>query len=193
MFKKYSPRLIYSYRSYKIPELCKIYKDQKLNPQTIRKWIKKSGLDAFLYQRDYYIYGAVWKEFLTNRNKQHKEKRSLDFEQFKCFKCKAKLPPLDNVITKLTTGFNDCIKAFGVCRKCGDDELERSYKRLKLDKIREVFKIELDELTILCNSSTSTNKTHSNSSQKVLGSEPRASSIEAEDLPLFKFINENNK
>lgn len=203
MFKKYSPRKkeLYSYRSYKIADLCRFYKSQKLNAQTIRKWIKKGELKAFLHERDYYIYGAVWKEFLTNRNKKNKEKRGLYFEQFKCFKCKAKKPPLNNIITKLTTGFNDCIEAFGICQKCGNKELKRPYKRSELTKIKEIFKIELDELTLLSNSSTSTNKTHSNIGQKVRGNEssniaknksrkPKPKNInESQQLTLFDFIN----
>jgi hypothetical protein len=203
MFKKYSPRKkdLYNYRSYKIANLCKIHQSENLHPQSIRKWIKKGELKAFLHERDYYIYGAVWKGFLTNRNKTHKEKRSLDFEQFKCFKCKAKQPPLNNIITKLTTGFNGCIEAFGVCQKCGYDELKRPYKRSELDQIKEIFKIELDELPILYNSSISTNKTHSNIGQKVGVSEssnitknkdkkPKPNNAnEGQQLTLFDFIN----
>lgn len=168
MFKKYSPRKkdLYNYRSYKIANLCKIHQSEKLHPQSIRKWIKSGALKAFLHERDYYIYGAVWKEFLANRNKEHKVEKSLDFKHFRCGKCKSKQPPLNNVITKLTTGFNGCIEAIGVCQKCGDDQLKKSYKRLKLDQIKEVFEIKLDELPILCNSSISTNKTHSNIGQK---------------------------
>jgi|DEB0MinimDraft_4_1074332.scaffolds.fasta_scaffold00979_5 hypothetical protein len=203
MFKKYSPRIkeLYNYRSYKIVDLCKIHKSEKLHPQSIRKWIKKGELKAFMHERDYYIYGAVWKEFLTNRNKQQKEKRKLKFDQFICFKCKSNQPPLNNVITKLTTGFNGCIEAFGVCQKCGNEELKRSYKRSELAKIKEIFKIELDELSSLCNSSTSTNKTHSNISQKMGGSEslniannkdkkPKSTNInQSQQLTLFDFIN----
>jgi hypothetical protein len=109
MFKKYNPKPIHSYKSYKIFDLCRIYKAQDLHAQTIRKWINRQNLKAFLHERDYYIYGAVWKEFLNNRNKTHKEKSGLDFNQFICFKCKSKQPPLNNIITKLKTGFNGCI------------------------------------------------------------------------------------
>lgn len=126
-----------------------IHKSEKLHPQSIRKWIKKGELKAFLNERDYYVYGAVWKEFLKNRNKTRREKSSLDFNQFKCFKCKAKQPPLNNIITKLSTGFNGCIQAFGVCQKCGYDGLKRPYKRSELAQIKEIFKIELDEVAIL--------------------------------------------
>lgn len=203
MFKKYSPRIknLFNYRVYKIADLCKIHKSEKLHPQTIRKWIKEGKLKAFLHEGDYYIYGAVWKEFLTNRNKKHKEKGKLEFDQFMCFKCKNKQPPLNNIITKLTTGFNGCIEAFGVCQKCGNEELKRPYKRSELAKIKEIFKIELDELPTLYNSSISTNKTHSNIAQKVGVSE--SSNItknkdkksnannanEGEQLTLFDFIN----
>jgi hypothetical protein len=174
MFKKYTPKIkeLYHYRAYKIADLRTIHKSENLHPQSIRKWIKKGELKAFLYERDYYVYGAVWKEFLTNRNITHKEKNSLDFNQFICFKCKSKQPPLNNIITKLSTGFNGCIEAFGVCQKCGYDKLKRPYKRSELAKIKEIFKIELDELSILYNSSTSTTKTNSNNSQKVVVSEP---------------------
>ncbi len=203
MFKKYSPRKkdLYNYRSYKIANLCKIHKSEKLHPQSIRKWIKKEELKAFLHERDYYVYGAVWKEFLKNRNNTHKEKSSLDFNQFKCFKCKAKQPPLNNIITKLSTGFNGCIEAFGVCQECGYDKLKRLYKRSELAQIKEIFKIELDELLILCNSSISTNKTHSNIGQKVGVSEssnitknkdkkPKPNNAnEGQQLNLFDFIN----
>lgn len=170
MFKKYSPKPIYSYKSYKISDICRVYKDQGLHPQTIRKWIKQQGLKAFLHERDFYIYGAVLKEFLTNRNQKHKEEGSLDFDQFRCGHCKSKQPPLNNIITKLTIGFNNCLRAFGICGKC-NHEIKRSYKRLELDEIKEIFQIQLDEVSILCNSLSSTNKTHSNNAQKVGGSE----------------------
>jgi hypothetical protein len=202
MFKKYNPKPIHSYKSYKISDLCRIYKAQDLHPQTIRKWINQQNLKAFLHERDYYVYGAVWKEFLNNRNNTHKEKNSLDFNQFICFKCKSKQPPLNNIITKLKTGFNGCIEAFGVCQNCGYDKLKRPYKRSELAQIKEIFKIELDELSILYNSSTSTTKTNSNNSQKVGVSEPLKNhphnlknisppppKKEDKQLSLFDFIN----
>ena len=204
MFKKYTPKTkeLYHYRAYKIADLCAIHKSEKLHPQSIRKWIKKGELKAFLNERDYYVYGAVWKEFLKNRNKTRREKSSLDFNQFKCFKCKAKQPPLNNIITKLSTGFNGCIQAFGVCQKCGYDGLKRPYKRSELAQIKEIFKIELDEVAILYNSSTSTTKTNSNNSQKAGVSEPlknhphnsknispSPAKNEDKQLSLFDFIN----
>lgn len=204
MFKKYSPRKkdLHNYRSYKIANLCKIHQSEDLHHQSIRKWIKKGELKAFLHEGDYYIYGAVWKEFLTNRNKKNKAERSLDFDQFRCGQCKSKQPPLNNIITKLKTGFNGCIEAFGVCQNCGYDKLKRPYKRSELAKIKEFFKIDLDELSTLCNSSISTNKTHSDIDQKAGVSEPlknhphnsknispSPAKNEDKQLSLFDFLN----
>lgn len=204
MFKKYNHKIkeLYHYRAYKIGDLCTIHESENLHPQSIRKWIKKGELKAFLHERDYYVYGGVWKHFLNNRNANHKEKSSLVFNQFKCFKCKSKQPPLNNIITKLGIGFNNCIEAFGVCQKCGYDKLKRSYKRSELVQIKEIFQIELDEVSILYNSSTSTTKTNSNNSQKVGDSEPLKThphnlkntsttppKNEDKQLSLFDFIN----
>ena len=202
MFKKYNPKPIHSYNSYKISDLCRIYKAQDLHPQTIRKWIKQEGLQAFLHEGDFYIHGAVFKAFLTNRNQQHKEKNQLEFDQFRCGKCKSKQPPLDNIISKLTTGFNDSIRAFGVCRKCGDDGLKRPYKRSELAKIKEIFQIKLDEVSTLYNCSNGTNKTNINDGQ-ILGCgeplknhshdvkniPPQPLENEAMQLTLFDFLN----
>ncbi len=200
MFKKYSPKPIHSYKSYKISDLCRIYKAQDLHPQTIRKWINQQGLKAFLHERDFYIYGAVFKEFLANRNQQHKEKNQLEFNQFRCGKCKSKQPPLDNIINKLTTGFNGSIKAFGVCGKC-NHQIKRNYKRSELAEIKEIFQIKLDEVSALCNSLNSTNKTNINDGQKVGGSEPLENNHpydvknisppigEIKQLTLFDFLN----
>jgi len=143
MFKKYNPKPIHSYKSYKISDLCRIYKAQDLHAQTIRKWINQKGLKAFLHEKDFYIYGAVFKEFLTKRNQKHKEKNQLEFNQFRCGKCKSKKPPLDNIITKLTTGFNGSLKAFGVCVKC-NHEIKRHYKSLELNYSNLKYLINFD-------------------------------------------------
>jgi hypothetical protein len=200
MFKKYNPKPIHSYKSYKISDLCRIYKIQDLHPQTIRKWINQQGLKAFLHERDFYIYGAVLKEFLTSRNQKNKAKRSLDFDQFRCGQCKSKEPPKNKIITRLTTGFNNCLLAFGVCNKCGH-EINRPYKRAKLTEIHEIFQVQLADELVLCNSSISTNKTNINISEKVVVSESLnikkgevrkvkpSTAKETEQLTLFDFMN----
>lgn len=200
MLKKFNPQPLFSYKSYKISDACRIYKDQKLHPQTVRDWIKEGKLKAFFYEGDFYIYGAVLKEFFTNRNQQNKEEGKLGEENFRCGKCKTKQPPLNHVITKLTFGRNNCLLAFGICVKCAH-EIHRNFKREKLAEIHEIFQVQLDEVSSLCNSSNSTNETDINLSQKVGVSQPSenenpdkektisASTNETEQLTLFDFIN----
>ena len=66
MIKKHnSNKIIESYRSYKISDICRIFKEKKLHAQTIRKWIKEYGLEAFEHKGDFYIYGAILKEYLN--------------------------------------------------------------------------------------------------------------------------------
>lgn len=200
MLKKYNPQPLFSYRSYKISDLRRIYKDQKLHAQTVRDWIKEGKLEAFFYEGDFYIYGAVFKEFLTNRNQQNKEKGNLGCDRFRCGKCKTKAPPLNKIITRLTTGRNNCLLAFGICVKCGH-EINRPFKRIKLAEIHQIFQVQLDELSTLCNSSNSTNETNSNITQKAGVCQPlqtenpasnkdiSVSTNETEQLTLFDFIN----
>lgn len=200
MLKKYNPQPLFSYKSYKISDVCRIYKEQKLHPQTIRDWIKEGKLKAFFYEGDFYIYGAVLKEFFTSRNQKNKEEGKLGDEKFRCGICKLKEPPLNRIITKLTTGRNNCLLAFGICVGCGH-EMNRPFKRSKMPEIHEIFQVQLDEVSSLCNSSNSTNETDINLSQKTGVSQPSenenpdkeksisASTSETKQLTLFDFIN----
>lgn len=129
-----------------------------------------------------------------------KKKNQLEFNQFRCGKCKSKQPPLDNIVNRLTTGFNGSIKAFGVCGKC-NHQIKRNYKRSELPEIKEIFQIKLDEVSALYNSSNSTtNKTNIDDGQKVGSSEPLRSHphdvknisppvAEIKQLTLFDFPN----
>lgn len=160
MLKKFNPQPLFSYKSYKISDLRRIYKEQKLHAQTVRDWINEGKLKAFFYEGDFYIYGAVLKEFFTSRNHQNKEQGKLGSENFRCGKCKTKAPPLNHIVTRLTTGRNNCLLAFGICInvKCGH-EIQRPFKRNKLAEIHQIFQVQLDEVSPLCNSLNSTNET----------------------------------
>jgi len=180
--------------------LRRIYKDQKLHAQTVRDWIKEGKLKAFFHEGDFYIYGAVLKEFLTRRNQQNKEQGKLGDEKFRCGKCKTKEPPLNRVITKLTTGRNNCLLAFGSCIKCGH-QIHRYFKRKKMAEIHQIFQVQLDEVSSLCNSSNSTNETDINLSLKMGDSQSLKNEIpdnskgisvstsETKQLNLFDLIN----
>lgn len=200
MVKKYNPKPICSYRAYRIPDICKLYKDQKLHAQTLRDFIKKEELKAFFHKGEFYIYGAILKEFFTNRNQKSKEEGSLGADIFRCGKCKAKKPPLNHIITKLTTGRNGCLLAFGICTGCGH-EIHRPFKKIKLDEIYKIFQVRLDEVSTLYNSSNSTKETHLDIAQKAGVSQSlkikkpnnkqnsSVSTKETKQLTLFDFMN----
>lgn len=163
MFKYYNSNLIISNRSYKISDICNVFKEQKLNNKTVRRFIKKDKLEAFEYKGEFYIHGGTLKAFLKERKSNNK--RTLEFDEFRCGKCKKIAQPFENTITKLTIGRNNCILAFGLCPYCSHEK-SRPYKRDFESKIREIFRIEQDDLIALYNPLASTISTQANLTQK---------------------------
>ena len=168
MPKKYDARVIHSYKSFKIVDICRLYKEQKIHPQTIRKLIKEGKLEAFEFQGEWYVYGAILKQHFENKNKGRK--KTLEFHQFSCRKCKAIDSPLNNIITRLTTGRGGCVVAFGICKACGH-EMQRPFKKAEAAKMREIFTIQLEQQMTLCNTSSTTKTTHIEIEQKEVVSE----------------------
>jgi hypothetical protein len=186
MPKKYDARVIHSYKSFKIADICRLYKEQKIHPQTIRKLIKAGKLEAFEFQGEWYVYGAILKQRFENKNKGRK--KALEFHQFSCRKCKAIDSPLNNTITRLTTGRGGCVVAFGICRTCGH-EMNRPYKKIEEAKMREIFTIQLEQQTTLYNTSSTTKTTHFEIEQKEVVSESSESIV----LQNSNQIPQNNK
>lgn len=162
MFKKYDYRLIHSYKSYTIKEICRLYKDQKLHDKTVRAWIKTCDLDAIVDGNKLLIYGAVLKKFLKNRNKGHK--RQLGINEFFCFKCKSINPPLENTIISIKIQNNGSFQAYGLCPNCAF-EMKRLYKHAECNKIMDCFSLEVEALIVLSDSSCSASNTHPNEDQ----------------------------
>jgi hypothetical protein len=168
MRKNYDPRLIMSYRSYKISDLCRIYKAKKLHPQTLRKWINSGELKAIIDGKTILIYGAVLKKFLVENNS--KGKRSLKITEFKCWKCKTIAPPLNNEITNLEE-VKGYIKAYAICNSCGN-KIQRPYKLKLLAEILKTFEVKQGDAPLLYDSSNSTSNTHINDGAKIATCEP---------------------
>ncbi|PIR39548.1 MAG: hypothetical protein COV35_03295 [Alphaproteobacteria bacterium CG11_big_fil_rev_8_21_14_0_20_39_49] len=169
MTKKYDYRKVNSKRTYKLKDVCRTFKNEKLHEKTIRTWIRNGSLEAFKSDGIIYINGGVLKTFLNKRYR--KNKRRLTLQQFKCWYCKYVGKPLDNVILLLTNGRNNSLAAYGICTSCGS-EIERLYKRSELPEILKAFSIKHNEVTGLCNSSCSTRCTHLDSVDKKPISEP---------------------
>lgn len=168
MFKKYDHRLVKSYKSYTLSEISRLYKADHLHIQTIRAWINNGELDSFNDGNKYLIYGAVLKEFLFKRNKS--ARRSLQFIEFLCCKCKQINRPLEDTILSAVIKKNGSILATAMCPNCAS-EMNRFYKCSEIDKIFTCFQIEADALRVLSDTSNSASKIHLKAQHKIPGSE----------------------
>lgn len=168
MFKYYNPQLIHSKRSYTVEKLCNVYQDKKLHAQTVRGWVNSGELEV-ISKKPIIIYGAVVKSFLEQRNKAHK--KSLDFDQIKCVRCKQSSSPKNKEIT-IYQNKNGSWKAVGFCQVC-NNEISRFYKRNDRQKLSETFIIKQPELMTLCNKSDTAYKTHLKEPQKIVSSESK--------------------
>ena len=146
MFKYYNHRIVKQYRSYTVEQVCNLFKDKKLHPQTIREWVKSGELEA-IAKKPISIYGEVLKDFLEKRNAAHK--KHLDFNQFKCVKCQEVVFPKNNTIS-LYINNNGSIKAVAICPSCNHETI-RFYKKNEHVKLEETFIIKEAEATTLYN------------------------------------------
>ena len=161
MFKYYNPNIIASYKSYTVDQICKIYADKKLHAQTIRKWIKSGELET-VSNRPILIYGEVLKAFIKARNKAHK--RNLEFNQFKCVKCREIATPQGNKIL-VYQNKNGSLKAVGICPACNHQNF-RFYKKTDWSNLEKTFIFNTPHMTTLCDKSTTSTKTHLNNHDK---------------------------
>ncbi|MFA5880165.1 MAG: helix-turn-helix domain-containing protein [Candidatus Margulisiibacteriota bacterium] len=167
MFKYYNPNLIKSYLSYSVEQICKIYANKRLHPQTIRQWVKSGKLES-VSKKPILIHGTVFKEFIKTRNDNHK--KQLNFNQFKCIKCKEINIPKDNKIS-IYRNKNGSLRAVGICPSCKHQNM-RFYKKIDEQKLRGTFDIKTSDMLRLCNSSCSTSKTNPNNDNKPCLNEP---------------------
>ena len=167
MFKYYNPNIIASYKSYTVDQICKIYVDKKLHPQTIRQWVKSGELEA-VSNRPILIYGEVLKSFIEARNKAHK--RTLEFNQFKCVKCREIAVPKANVIS-VYQNKNGSLKAVGICPACNYQNF-RFYKKTDRAHLEKTFIFNTPHMTTICDGLVSSTKTHLDSNDKTPSSEP---------------------
>lgn len=166
MFKYYNHNLIHSKRPYTVEQICNLYKDKRLNPQTVRGWFKDHNLEL-ISKRPIVIYGAILKDFLGNRNKGHK--KQLNFDEIKCFSCKQVSKPQNNEMTLLRNK-NGSFKALVFCDKCGGKN-NRFYKKNDYEKLTKTFTVKQPSLPTLCNNADNACKTNLDHKQKPSPSE----------------------
>lgn len=177
MFKKYDHRLVKSYKSYTLQELCRLYKEDQLHIQTIRGWLRNGELPSIKDGNKHLIYGAVFKKFLFERNKKHK--KHMHFAEFKCCACKQINVPLEATILSVVIKNNSSILATALCPNCAC-EMKRLYKGAETNQILDTFQIEPEALSVLSDISSDASKTHPEANQKLSGSE---------STPSYQFTN----
>lgn len=165
MFKYYNYKLIESNRSYSTEKIKKLI---GIHEQTIREWINRNNLEC-VSKKPILIYGAILKEFIKNRNESHK--KTLEFNQMKCLKCKAISIPKNNEVL-LYNNKNGSIRTVAIHSCCEGVELSKLYKKIDTEKLKQVFFIKPTEPT-LCNSLCISSKTNINETQETNLCEPK--------------------
>jgi len=149
--------------TYDTDEICTLFADLRLHPQTVRVWIK-AELKIIDKGKPALVYGYDLIAFLKKRNDQNK--CSTAFDQFYCMKCRDARPLFRNLIAVEQN--SNFIKAQGLCRICKT----RMFKSYRLDAFPEMQKtFKLVEVSELYDFSTATDNTHLETQEKMPKSE----------------------
>ncbi len=118
---------------YDIGDICNVYHDLGLHPQTVRAWVK-DGLKTIDSGKPTLIYGYDLSNYIKTQNDKNKCKTAFD-EMF-CMKCHDARGVLKNHVTiQHKQGFF-CLS--GVCRTC-KTAMFKSYKLDDLPNIKRTF------------------------------------------------------
>ncbi len=154
----YTHRRLRYWYTYDIDEICAVFADKGLHPQTVRGWIK-AGLKTIDSGKPVLIYGNDLISFLKKRNDQNK--CSTAFDQFYCFKCRDARSVFQNRIAIKQQG--QFLKASGHCRQC-KTRMYKSYSLAAYPQLRQTFK--LVGVSELYDCSASADKTHLDTEDK---------------------------
>lgn len=155
--------------AYNIDEICSVFADKGLRPQTVRSWIK-GGLKTIDSGKPVLVYGHDLISFLKKRNDRNK--CSTTFDQFYCFKCRDARSVFQNRISIEQQG--QFLKAKGHCRQC-KTRMCKSYNMAAYSQLRKTFK--LVGVSELNDCSNSTDKTHIDTEVKTPPSESDQGSL----------------
>jgi hypothetical protein len=149
--------------AYDIEEICELYKEYKLHPQTVRHWIKNGLL--IIKGTPALIYGNELIKFLGKMNKA--SKCQTEFHHMFCMKCKEDKTPYKKQVE--LSQFNGFIKAKAQCQNC-KSIMYKSYKLNDFQKVKLNFhKVDVLELY---DSKDSTLKTHFAALENIPPNEP---------------------
>jgi hypothetical protein len=113
MARNYPLKRIRYWYAYDVDEICAMFKDSSLHPQTVLGWIK-SGMATADASKPFLIMGHQLIEFLGNRNKAQKHKTQIH-EMF-CMSCRDIKTPYKKQVQIVKQGYLHNMKA--VCPDC---------------------------------------------------------------------------
>ncbi|MEP3524009.1 MAG: hypothetical protein ABJN24_01140 [Hyphomicrobiales bacterium] len=149
--------------AYDVDEICALYADLNLHPQTIRKWIK-NGLSTIDAGKPALIYGQKLIAFLKKNNQSNKCKTA--FEEFFCMRCQDARPVYRGEIS--ATQKAKFVKVQAKCRTCKAG-MYKNYKMADLANLKNIFK--LVDVSQLYDDAKPTSKTHIAAQDKQRASE----------------------
>lgn len=138
--------------AYDIQDVCALYVDFSLHPQTVRKWIKL-GLKTIDRGKPTLIYGHDLIQYLKRNNTSNKCQTAFD-EMF-CMACQDARHIYRNQIGIMQAA--QFLKVQGICRTC-KARMFKNYKLLDFAGLRKSFKV-VDVLE-LYDDAVSSDKTH---------------------------------
>ena len=131
----YPHRRVRYWYSYAIDEICELYEDFNLHPQTVRKWVKQ-GLQTIDQGKPTLIYGYELILYLKRHNTANK--RSTEFDQMFCMTCKDARPIFKNEIAVEQEA--QYLRVRGRCREC-KGLMFQNYRLLDFAELRRKFKL----------------------------------------------------
>lgn len=119
--------------AYDIDDICALFSDLGLHPQTIRKWIK-NGLNTTDAGKPALVYGQDLIAYLKKNNNANKCKTA--FVHLYCMKCQDARPVFRNQIS--VEQKSQFLKVQGACRGC-KKPMFKNYKLSDFPALRKKF------------------------------------------------------
>ena len=129
----YPHRRVKYWYAYDIEDICAMFADLELHPQTVRKWIK-NGLKTIDSGKPALVYGNDLIVFLRARNTGNKCKT--EFDQLFCMGCQDARQIFQNKIIVNQNKLS--LKVSGLCREC-KTRMFQNYKLDDFSRLRKIF------------------------------------------------------
>jgi len=138
--------------AYDVDDICTLFSDLGLHPQTVRKWIK-NGLKTMDAGKPALVYGHDLIAYLKKNNNANKCKTA--FDEIYCMGCQDARPLFRNKIA--VEQKSQFLKVQGACREC-KKPMFKNYKLSDFPALRQKFT--LVGVLELYDFEAPTNKTH---------------------------------